>query len=325
MSKEVIFEALAFLDGYKPSPSMSGMSDFNQIHEIYIQNAVISLISIKEHNPQTDVGIVINFELSKKWKRMLESKDIIIWEKSFDEFHMPQEIVYSLSYYKLCAFNYLLNISSYEKYCFIDCDTFAVRDFSPVWQECNNSFLIVPGDEGMDHKVRKEIADLYKDLHNTTKNVTHYCSSFIIAERADAVKVFNKAFDIYREITRLQLKPAGGDEIIWSLALEDLNIRIYSPKVYCLLSNNGFTNYRIDKADYQDSNIVMWHLPTEKRYALIWAYKYYEKNNVLPSMKQMASAARIRQVRCHYTWKSIVSLFQDKTVFRRNVKKLLRK
>lgn len=325
MSKEVIFESLAFMDGYKPSPSMQGMNSSAQIRSVYIKNAIISLISIKQHNPETDVGLVVNFDIGETWRRKLEDKGIIIWECSFDSFRMSQDIVYSLSYYKLCAFRYLLSTTNYDKYCFIDCDTFAVKNFMDLWIECEEAFMIVSSDDGIEHPVRREISDLYSDLFGKTKNITHYCSGFIISQRDTAVSVILKCEEIYNRLIKLNANPTGGDEVIWSLALSVMDINIYSPKVYCLLSNIGMKEYWVDKANYHDENIVMWHLPTEKRYALIWAYDHYEKKGRLPDIDKMAKACRIRTIKNKFTWLSIMAIAKDSTALKRNILKLFKR
>lgn len=325
MSKEVIFEALAFLDGYNPSPSMQGMNDFDQIRETYIKNAIVSLVTIKQYNPKTDVGIVVNFEFDEKWKQTLDKLGIIIWQCSFDSFHMPQNIVYSLSYYKLCAFKYIINNYDYNKLCFIDCDTFAVKDFGSVWKECESAFMIVPGDEGLDHPVRKEITCLYEELYGKKTSITHYRSGFIIAQDKDIINIINRCELIYNKLMEIAAEPRGGDEVIWSLALADSEVKIYSPQVYSLLSNIGLRDYWVDKADYNDSHIVMWHLPTEKRYALIWAYDYYEKNGRVPSVEKMARACRIRKIRNRFSWLSIRAISKDSTALKRNILKVFKR
>lgn len=325
MSREIVFEALAFLEGYNPSPSMKGMTNSNQIHEVYIKNAVVSLISIKQHNPQTDVGIVLNFQIGQKWKKLLERKGILIWNCPFKDFQMPQDIVYSLSYYKLCAFKYLVEQTKYDKFCFIDCDTFAVKNFNTLWKECEDAFMIVPADESLAHPVRREIAILYEKLYEKERNITHYCSGFIISAREAILSVLLRCNEIYGKIIETDSRPAGGDEIIWSLALADMNISIYSPKVYCLLSNIGFKQYWVDKADYHDNNIVMWHLPAEKRYALVWAYKYYEKKGKVPNVEKMAKACRIRMIKNQFSLLSLQAILQDTTVLKRNLLKVLKR
>ena len=324
MSKEVIFEALAFLDGYKASPSMKGMKNANNLQEIYIKNAVVSLVSIKQHNPKTDVGIVVNFELEEKWRKELDSANIIIWSCEYNSFRMPKSITYSLSYYKICAFKFLVENTSYEKYCFIDCDTFSVRDYAALWEECEKAFMIVPCDDTLDHPVRSEIINIYEKVFEKQTKIIHYASGFIISNRKDILILIKKCEDIYSRLMDIKASPSGGDEVIWSLALANAQLTIHSPKAYCLLSNIGLKEYWVDKADYRDTHIVMWHLPTEKRYALIWAYDYYIRTGELPKARKMAKACRIRTIYNHFTFLSIRAITKDSSVVKRNILKLFK-
>lgn len=328
MQENLIFEALAYDDKANPSPSL-GLSKIKEgrVFEIYIKNAIISLVSAKLHNPDACVGLVINIELEEKWKKMLEDNSIVIWVCPFENFRMPQAMVYSLSYYKLCAFDYVLKNTDFKRFCFVDCDTISMKNYEDIWTECDDAFMIVPNDEPYYAPVRKEINSLYSKLYGKNMNtLTHYASGFMIGTKEVMKVILDRCHNVYDKLLSLdELNAKGGDEIVWSTALADYDGIIRSPKAYCLLSFASATRYWIDKQDYTDENVVMWHLPADKRYSMIWAYNWFEKHGELPPMEKMAKASRFRHVRTKFNWLSLKAILQDGDVIHRNFMKLFRK
>lgn len=323
-SENLIFEALAIDDTATTSTSLGGVGKNTRVSEIYIKNSVISLVSIKHHNPETTVGLVINIDLDKRWKDILDKHDVIVWKCPYDKFVVPKHFVYSLSYYKLCAFDFILLNTSFKRICFIDCDTFCVRSFDDIWEEVEYALNIIPNESPYNAKVRKEIIDLYRRL-SSDKNaiITHNSSGFIAGTRDDITAVINLCYDVYYKIIHFEnFDPVGGDEIVWSLALAVYEGRIHSPRAYCLLSFISSTNYWIDKEFWDDPYVFMWHLPADKRYSLVWAFDYMEKTGNIPTIKQMASASRFRHVRPKFSYLAIKAILKDSSAIRRNVKKL---
>lgn len=326
-SKNLIFEALAFIDNYKSSPSMQGMEQSGKAVEVYIKNTIISLISIKHHNPNTDVALVTNIVLDEKWNKMLIDKGIYVWQCDYENYRMPAEIVYSLSYYKLCAFDYILKNTDYDKMCFVDCDTFGVGSFDMIWEEVESAFLMIPNDYAINAKIRCEITDLHaRIMAKKNRIVPHISSGFIAGKRTDVKVVMERCQHVYNAIiTMHDVAPVGGDEVIWSIALADYEGKMYCPRAYVLLANIGVKDYWVDKADYEDENIVLWHLPTEKRYALIWAYNKYVQTGMFPSIKEMAKACRIRKIKNRFNILAVKVIMGDKTVLKRNISKIFKR
>lgn len=322
MSENLIFEALAFLNNYETSPSVSSTGNMTKIREIYIKNAIVSLLTIKKFNKETDVALLVNFELDMKWRTLLEDYDIRIVYCKYDTFRMPPDIIYSLSYYKLCAFDYIIKNTEYKKICFVDCDTFGVGNFRKIWEETEDALLMIPNDSSISAKVRKEIITMYSMI-NEDRNIAHISSGFISGKRETLKEVLNNCQNVYSKIISMKdISPEGGDEIIWSLALAEYSGKIYSPRAYVLLSNVGAREYWVDKQDYEDKEIVIWHLPAEKRYGLIWAFDYFEKYGGFPGKNKMAKVCRIRHVKSHFTLESLNAIFSDRTVVTRNILKL---
>lgn len=326
--ENLIFGALAYDDKANPSPSL-GLTKIKtgRVFEIYIKNAIVSLVSAKRHNPDACVGLVVNIELEDKWKKKLEDNGVVVWVCPYEKFRMPDWLVYSLSYYKLCAFDYVLRNTDFKRFCFIDCDTISVKNYADLWVECDDAFMIVPNDEPYYATVRKEINELYSLVSDyETRTITHYCSCFIIGSKSELCKILRSCEDVYKKVIALPgFAAKGGDEIIWSLTLANYNNKILSPKVYCLLSFASATKYWIDKQDYLDENVVMWHLPADKRYSMIWAYNWFEKHGEMPPIEKMAKASRFRHVRTKFSLLSLQAIMLDGDVIKRNINKLLRR
>lgn len=322
----LIFEALAFLENYAPSPSMMQQSNSAKHYEVYLKNTAISLLTLRLHNPNTDIALVTNIDLEAHWLDLFRKHNILVFNCPYDNYQMPRELVYSLSYYKLCAYDYVLKNTQYERFCFVDCDTFGVGNFDPIWMEADSALLMIPNDYTLTAPIRKEINLLYQRMFTETKIVPHISSGFIAGTRADITKVLSQCALVHQKLKNLpDANPRGGDEVIWSLALANCPVSIYSPKGYVLLSNVGLKEYKVDKDDFRDPDIVIWHLPTEKRYALIWAYNYLVKKGYPPCIEKMAKACRLRRVRSHFTLLSIQAILLDKTAIKRQFIKIWRR
>lgn len=324
--KNLIFGALAFENGGAPSPSMQNMKNPKQVRDVYLKNAFISLVSVKTQNKSqkfTDVAFVVNFKLGKEWQKRFEAEQILVWECPFECFKMPLSVTYALSYYKICAFQYILKQYRYDNYCFIDCDTFGVSSFEDIWEEAKNAFLVIQNESCIRARVRREINDIHERIYGDGRKIPHISSGFIAGTKEDIETVIEKCGEAYRMIMKKgNIRPQGGDEVIWSLALDEADVKVCNPKAYVLLANIGFREYWVDKVNYADPDIVLWHLPTEKRYALIWAYDYYEKHRKLPELHLMAKACRIRHIYNRFNLLSPFVILKDSTVFWRNMEKM---
>lgn len=324
--KNLIFGALAFIENYESNPDMTQAVNEYKGYEVYIKNAVVSLVSAKQHNLDTDVALVTNIQLEEKWKKIFKKNGIIIFECSYENFCMSADVKYSLSYYKLCAFDYILKNTNYDRFCFLDCDTYCVNNFENIWLEVDDAFLVVPNDSSLNERIRKELIQIYGKINGgVSQKIVHVNSALIVGTRTELVDIINRCESIYNKLIQINdIKPEGGDEVIWSLALADYKGKIHSPKAYILLANIGLYEYWVDKKYYEDEDIIIWHLPSEKRYAMIWAYNKFEQTNKVPNMKQMAKACRIRKIYNRFTLLSIRAILLDKTVIKRNLKKLRR-
>ena len=74
--KNLIFEAFAFIEGFKTCGSVSSTKDSKQLQNIYIKNAIVSLLSLKKYNADTDIMFVTNIEIDKFHTEILKNKGI---------------------------------------------------------------------------------------------------------------------------------------------------------------------------------------------------------------------------------------------------------
>lgn len=323
--ENIIFEALAIDDSASTSASLASIVKDYKVSDIYLKNSLVSLASIKQYNHDVCVALVVNIELEEIWRRRFEQFGITLFYCPYDTFVVPKHVVYSLSYYKLCAFDYLVKNTDYKRYCFVDCDTFSINSYKPLWIECDSAINIVPNESSIISKKRVEINKIHKEISNEDRLIIHYCSGFIAGTKSDLVDLLELCGQKYRKLfVDGSVLTEIGDEIIWSLALADYDRRIHSPKAYCLLSAISATNYWIDKEHWDDEDVFMWHLPGDKRYSLIWAYNYLMSKGNLPSKKKMASASRFRHVKTKFSYLAIKAILMDGSAVKRNIGKLFK-
>ena len=70
---------------------------------IYLKNLCVSLISAKKTTPNIDVALVSNIEIPTEYEKLLLENDVLIFIEPFDSFVFPDDYLWSLAFYKLCA------------------------------------------------------------------------------------------------------------------------------------------------------------------------------------------------------------------------------
>lgn len=326
MTKQnLIYAALAYLDNYESSPSMTEAINTESGYEIYLKNALVCLVSARQHNSGDDVALITNIRLNEHWCKQFEANNIDIVFCAYDTYLMPAATNYSLSYYKLCATEFIVQNTDYDRYCFMDCDEYVVGGFENLWCEADDAFMIKPNDSARTARVRSEINRIHDFLYpeSCCSSIVHFSSGNFCATKNRLRAVMSLCHKVYDDLKdHPEIDPFGGDEVIFSLALSMYEEKIYTIKPYVLLSNIGFRSYWVDVADFQSPDIAIWHLPAEKRYSLRWAYSYYIRKGRIPESHLMARASRIRPVFNRFTLLSLIAIFGDKTSLKRNISKL---
>jgi hypothetical protein len=282
----LVFNALAMKENYKTSMQLGENCNIN-ILEKYLKNALVSLASAKQNNPDIDVQLYVNFEVSEKYKLQFEQAEVMIKKSEFETFVLPEEYQWAIAFYKLHILKYVVENLDYDKYMLLDTDTYTVSNFDDLWNECNSGILLFDLDHRLSHPDRKCIIDNIKIIGDYKDNIIHYGGEFIAGAREN-LKIFIKNCSfIFDKMTLINnLDRSLGDEFIISLAAHLMKYNIIRANRYIYRYWTG--NFYLASTNFINNSVDIWHLPAEKDNGMIWMYKYYIKNKSFPNIKRSA-------------------------------------
>ena len=108
----------------------------------YIKNSVVSLISVKIKNPDTEVALCTNTSIPVEFEKLFNAYDIKIIPIEFELFSFDTDMSWSLAFYKLNVLYKLVQMGEYDNIVLIDTDTVVVNSFDSIWSECTSNILI---------------------------------------------------------------------------------------------------------------------------------------------------------------------------------------
>lgn len=262
----LIFESLAFLEGYTSGYEKTKVNK----DDMYIKNAIISLISYKLKNYDDDVMLITNFKLDDNYNQILLNNKIKAIQINFDNFIFEKNLRYSLSYFKLCAFNYILKNFNYNNYIQVDCDTLCMNNLSNIWKEVNFNLLALE----IPYSLNSKQTYVYKEFENIfgyQYYFQYYGSEFIACNRENGLKLISKCEDIYKIMIDKKERSQAGDEFVWNCAIVncDISIKNANPYIMRIFTIRPY----IVNSDYYLMDIL--HAPLEKNCSFLKIYKHY--------------------------------------------------
>lgn len=276
-NKILVFNALAFEEGYMPSCQIRNN---NSSVDTYVKNAFISLKSMKEHNQQVEVALITNQELPQSYKTLFEKNNITVYIIDFNKFKLDKSFSWSLAYFKLDALYFAVNELPYDTYLLLDSDTITNSSLEYLWLELKNNILLFNTNYKSSEVTKQLTLINYEKIMNKNINIDHYGGEFIggnkiqLQELTQYMKIF---FD--KMINCPNIDKKLGDEFILSCAANEVKNNIISGNGYIFRFWTG-RYYEISTAY---NKYPIFHLPGEKEDGLLWLYNYYIKNEKLPS------------------------------------------
>lgn len=283
-----IFESLAFLEGYKSSYEDEAKNN----KSLYLMNAVISLISYKRNNGDDDVFFLTNFELPQDVLSVLLKEQIKSVVISFDDFIFEGNIRYSLAYFKLCAWQYMVKNYHYEKYLLVDCDTYCCSSLNLVWKEADFHIMALEMAYNLDNE-KKYVYSEYAQLYNKKTQFSYYGSEFICANGQFAYQLITKCKEIYLLMINKNIRSKAGDEFIWNVAYENFfrgdvkNSHAYVMRVFTMRPYIIRTDFDL---------MVVLHCPLEKETGFLKLYNHYIKTKKLYSLKNIYRVFGLKKI-----------------------------
>ena len=289
----IVFEAFGHFDGYK-SNYENKYNDKNV--DMYIKNSIVSLLSYKNSNSNIKLLFVTNYKLDDIYRRMFSKNGIEIVNCPYDTFLFESDLRYSLAYYKLCAFNFVVNKFPNSVYLMVDSDTFCSNSINDLFLEGQKNILIM----NMDYKLSYEKSNInktYFDLFDDEEYLPYYGSEAICCNYEFASILINECQQVYSKMIEKNVRTDVGDEFIWTAAIcrnLSLRARIKDIRIYVkrIFTSFGFNN-QSDSHRYDD----IWHLPMEKNVGFMYIFNKFIIKNKFPTREQSSKILGITKIR----------------------------
>lgn len=276
----------------------------NKRFDIYLKNCIISLLSAKEYNPDSDVAFVTNIELPEEHEKVLRNNNILIIKAEFSHFVFPNDYKWGLAFYKLCALKYVVENYNYGFYSYLDSDVYIQSSFDNIFDECKDNMLLYDINHGLQVRDYRLFLEDYHSFTGSGKNITHYGGEFFAASRENAEIFISECHKIYSKMINENFITSFGDEFIISQVAE---------KQKALVKNAGAYVYRFWTGDfhlvstcYKYNPIAVIHVPSEKTSGMVNLYNRYFRKGKFPTNEKVHSILGLKHMRLKLIFKLFI-------------------
>lgn len=301
-NRNLIISAFCDIDGMKSGLNISDNADRKAV---YYKNVIVSLISFKTANKDSDVALFTNITPPEIYCEILRKNDIEIKIYDFDEFNFKNNISWGLAFYKLCALKHAIELD-YDNFLIVDNDTYCQSNLDDLWLELEENVLLYD----INHRLKIRDCDLYnKEVFSFTRKKiypTNYGGEFIAGSK-EKLKVFiNECSEIFNQMLKNDFKTNFGDEFIVRLAAYNNKKMIKNSSGY--IFRYWTKSFRLVSTCYKYNEVSIIHVPDEKEDGMLKLYKCILKKGKIPTKE--------------YVWKV---LHLVKPAFKQRVKNLIKK
>lgn len=304
MKKKIVFIPVAHKKGYSMSANLS--CDNDKGYEIYLQNAIVALKSVKDYNTDVDVAIVTNIPLTNYYQELTKKHGILHYECPFVDFVMPANFTWSLTFFKIATIKYVVEHLNYEYYLQLESDEICINSLSDMWEELDNKLLTVFSPFRYNHSNRECYSKLYnRYCNNSNKTIIEKTGAgFVAANRDNMLHFIQSCEEIYEYIQAHvdELDSSLGDELYTSLYCA-----IYPEKV--ARANPYVDIYWTEKFYFTSTNyfydaVSVLHLPSEKGRGMLALYRYLIKYGKLPNVKKIYKIMSLPKLKPPLYWEN---------------------
>lgn len=294
----LIINAFAFKENFKTSMQLQGKMDEKKL-ALYMENIFVSLKSAALKNPQDDVMLVVNAKVPEQYRTLFEKENIKIKEIPFDRFVMPDNFVWALAFFKLCALSYVVEEEDYDNYLLVDTDTITRESYSEMWEESKAGVMLYPLGHSYHHHDRERIYSDYRKLYEEELNLVHYGGEYVCGNRQALRFFLEECQEVYHQMEEKQfaVDDHTGDETILSIAAARMQAMPETPEIIAAVPYiyRYWTNeFYLVSTNTVYNPVCIWHLPDEKEHAMRYFYRFYRKNNCFPEKKKCLKIAGLR-------------------------------
>lgn len=271
-SEKLIFCAYAEDEKKKTGANLTQGSDRR---DTYLKNAMVCLCSAKIANPECDVALITTVELPERYKAMMQKYGILYGYCPFDSFCFPDTYKWGLAFYKLCAYEYVLQLE-YEQYLMLDTDTYTQSSLSDLWVDAKYHVMLYDINQRLGLKGAAKFQDQVQEfIGGGYCPITQYGGEFIAGSKENLLQLIACCKEVYSEMRIREFSTDFGDEFILCIAAERNKMMIKAAGGYVFRFWTG--EFRLVSTCYKFDPISVIHVPSQKSTGMIKIFTLLEQ------------------------------------------------
>lgn len=259
---------------------------------IYLRCCTVSLISFRASNPDDDITLFTNIDVEKEYIDILSKNRISVQKVEFDSFVFPENMLWSLAFYKLCVLRHVVSNTNYDQFLGVDSDTYCIKNLQDLWIEASEHILLYNLEHSYSHPQSVQMDKEYSTIAGRTKHITNYGGEFVAGPRQLLMLLAEKCHNIYQAMIESDFKTLHGDEFILCAAATEIKDYIEVGNAYMYRFFTG--KFYLSSTVYKYNQIAIMHLPSEKSNGFRAVYRYYNKHSSLPPQKKLLKMMEIQ-------------------------------
>ena len=279
----------------------------------YYDCCLVSLITAKQKNPETNVALVTTEEPPSEYAKALRDQGVKIIICEFKDFLFGDDDPWKWAYFKLNALKYVIEKLEYANVVMLDTDTIVLQNFSTcgMWDDCNNEVLLYP----LQHSsVASQMIPMRKsceELYGRKISLIHYGGEFVAGDTKKIAELLNYCEDIYSEMISKSVGTTQGDEFLLSVAATEHRELIRPATPFVRREEIG--RFYACSTIYLYTDIAVLHLPAGKGTTFPLLSRYYIKHGGFPrNQSKYYCLPRNKTPMRYFVYKAMVKFMSHK-------------
>lgn len=291
MKNNLIFSALAISEGKETSVNLSSKKG---VANIYYQNVVVSLVSAKINNPQSDVALATNVDVPKKYADIFKRHGISIFVIPFDNFVFDGSYKWCLAFYKLCALKKILELG-YKKVCMVDSDTYFSSSIDDLFEESDGVFFLYNLNRRLNAPGRKDFSGEVVKFGLNPSHTLDVGGEIIAGDCSVLSSFLSHCLDVYTKMKKSGFETSFGDEFILRISAYPFIEHIRPANSYLFRYWTG--SFQLTSTNYLFNKVSIYHVPQEKEFGMIKLFKFIYRKKRLPSNSRVIRVLHLKHRR----------------------------
>ena len=275
----IIFCSYAYLESYISTIEKSSNLVSNEKINMYLRCSVVSLISLRNNNPDCEIALVTNIKIPNNFEDIFNKNNIKVIRQKFDLFTFDSEMKWSLAFYKLCALDHIVNDFSYDKIMTVDLDVFCSKNLNEVWIEADTNLLLYDMHHSLSNQQSINMNNEYYQLYDKHVILPNYGGEFICGNRKYLKMFLDECHIIYRRMIEKNIRTNHGDEFI--ICSVSIRMREIIKNANAYVFRYWTDKFYLVSTNYYYNPVSLLHLPDEKKRGFKKMYYYYLKKQKL--------------------------------------------